>query len=370
MVKVSVIMPCFNHSAYLKESIGSVLSQTYSDWELVFVDDGSGDDSFRRAEELTSGQSDVQLIQQENQGQSRARQVGLEAATGDYVVVLDSDDCLEPNMMALCVERYESDSDVDVVVGDALITGEDINCQEGVLEQRLLPGWPGVVRQNYFGMSSAVMFRRIHALEVGGLDAGVKNGAEDWDFWVRLTRFGCRFVVLNQPIARYRLVDSSHSLEFARSLEGIIQLLEFACKKDSRLPDKQGKSISERTYAKFRNGQVMRAFFCDWMLGKNESHLAAILKKLDGRYLNIGYCQDMMVGGAHRFRHGDYTNISLVPEQTRDELIAKSFAEKGISHQTKSIVRLIRRIHGEGLRHYSLSGRFANRWLKLRQYLG
>jgi glycosyltransferase involved in cell wall biosynthesis len=366
MAKVSVIMPCFNHGAYLQDSIGSIRAQTHSEWELIFVDDGSTDNSFSRAEELTSEFSSVQLIQQVNRGQSGARQVGLEAADGEYVVVLDSDDYLEPEMMALCIDRFNLDEKVNVVVGDAWATGEDIHAEKKLLEQRKLPGWPGILRQNYFGMSSALMFRRKDALAVGGLDAGVKNGAEDWDFWVRLLRMGCRFSILREPVSRYRLGEASDSLDFTKSLDGIIQLLDFSIKKDSRIIGRQSAPITKRLYSTYRNGQVMRSFVCNWILGKSESELRSNLSLLDENHLHTRYCRDMMVGGAVRIAQGEQKQYSPIPVDIRNELIRNIFAQKGISNHTSSTINCIDRVWKENLVTYSLAGRVREKWYEFR----
>jgi len=370
MPKVSVIMACYNHSHYLGDSIGSVIGQSHQDWELIFVDDGSTDDSFSQAEKIASGNPAVKLIRQENRGQAKARQAGLDVADGEFIVLLDSDDYLEPEMMARCVERFASNLEIDVVAGDAIITSEDVAVQKGILEQRRTPGWPGLLRQNCFGAPGALMLRREKVIDAGGIEADVGNGAEDWDLWTRLARIGGTFSVLRQPIARYRLSESNHSLNFGRALEPIIQLLDFSRGRDSRLPSNQQPAVTKRQYAKYRNGQVLRAFYADWWLGKKESELSIILTQLEGPYIHMGYCQDMLVDVAYRLAHEDDSTISRLSEKERDALLVKAFAEKGLSHHAKAAVNLVWRVHTKGLRHHSWSGRLFNKWMSLAQRFG
>jgi glycosyltransferase involved in cell wall biosynthesis len=369
MAKISVIMPCYNHAKYLKDSIGSVLKQTFLDWELVFVDDGSEDDSYKTAKAICEGYSSVQLIRQANQGQSRARQVALGAASGKYVVLLDSDDFLEPDMLERCAHVLDSDRRIDVVVGDAWYTSEDIDDKITIAEQRKWPGWPGIIRQNYFGVPCALMFKREKAIEAGGPDAGVKNGAEDWDFWIRLVRIGCKFTPLRQPIVRYRIVSASHSTDYNRSLEAIIQMLDFARKPDSRIQGDEKKPITERQYSAYRNGQVMRAFTCNWLLGHDESKLQSSLSLLHKHYLQKRYCRDLMVGGAVQLGRSEQIEHPPVSIEERDDLIKNAFARNGMSQHTEFIIDIINRIQKEHLQTYSFVGRVIEKWYGFRTYL-
>lgn len=91
-MKVSVIIPVYNVKPYLERCVCSVLRQTYKDLEIIMVDDGSTDGSGELAEQLSTRDSRICVIHQENQGLSGARNTGLRAATGEYVVFLDSDD--------------------------------------------------------------------------------------------------------------------------------------------------------------------------------------------------------------------------------------------------------------------------------------
>lgn len=91
-MKVSVIIPVYNVKPYLERCVQSVLRQTHKDLEIIMVDDGSTDGSGELAEQLSIRDSRIQVIHQENQGLSGARNTGLRVATGDYVVFLDSDD--------------------------------------------------------------------------------------------------------------------------------------------------------------------------------------------------------------------------------------------------------------------------------------
>ena len=95
---VSIIMPCYNAAAHLPQSVGSVLSQTFSDWELIAVDDGSSDDTLSLLQALTDPR--IRVHTQSNQGVSAARNAGLALARGQFVAFLDADDTWAPTFLA------------------------------------------------------------------------------------------------------------------------------------------------------------------------------------------------------------------------------------------------------------------------------
>jgi glycosyltransferase involved in cell wall biosynthesis len=105
MVSLSVIVPVYNKELYIDSSILSILNQSYTDFELILVNDGSTDDSGKRCEYFATQDSRVRVIHQENQGVSAARNTGLDAAKGAFVGFVDCDDTLEPDMYKVLVEN-------------------------------------------------------------------------------------------------------------------------------------------------------------------------------------------------------------------------------------------------------------------------
>ena len=112
---VSVIIPVYNVSPYLRESLDSVISQTYTNLEIIAVDDGSTDDSGRICDEYAEKDTRIKVIHQANRGLSAARNAGLNAMTGEYVAFLDSDDALYPEMVECMVKGMEKNA-ADIAV--------------------------------------------------------------------------------------------------------------------------------------------------------------------------------------------------------------------------------------------------------------
>ena len=107
---VSVVVPIYNVETLLRRALDSILSQTCKDWEAILVDDGSTDSSGRIAEEYAESDRRFQVIHKANGGQSEARNVGLQHARGEFLLFLDADDFLHPQLMELCLQAILRDN--------------------------------------------------------------------------------------------------------------------------------------------------------------------------------------------------------------------------------------------------------------------
>jgi len=116
MPKVSVIIPTYNYGQYIDKSIDSVLSQTYTDFEIIVIDDGSTDNTRTIVE--TKYRDKVKYIYQENRGAPAARNQGLREAKGDFIVFLDADDWFAPENLEYKVNILENNVDVGWVYSD------------------------------------------------------------------------------------------------------------------------------------------------------------------------------------------------------------------------------------------------------------
>lgn len=104
MPQVSIITPCYNASRFISQTIDSVLSKTFTDWEMIIVDDGSKDDSSEIVEKYVKKDSRIRLIQQPNGGSANARNHGIREATGRYIALLDADDLWLPQFLEKQIE--------------------------------------------------------------------------------------------------------------------------------------------------------------------------------------------------------------------------------------------------------------------------
>ena len=201
---VSVVVPCFMQAEFLPMAVGSVALQTLKDWELIVVDDGSPDgtaDLARRLFDRLPGRR-CRLIRQANSGLAAARNAGVAAARGRYILPLDSDDAIDAPYLERTVALLERE-DVDIVATDGVMFGART---DGIALQphRL---WENVHRANCLNYCS--LYRREVWDEAGGYNPNMTRGYEDWDFWVGCRAAGHRVGHLAEPVFFYRVKEES-----------------------------------------------------------------------------------------------------------------------------------------------------------------
>jgi len=196
-LRFSVVIPCFNQGPFLKECLDSVRAQTLPAAEVIVVDDGSTDPySIQRIDELCV--PPVKLVRQANRGLSGARNAGVDASSGDWILPLDADDQLTPDALSSYAEAIARDPGVDIWYPDIEEFGlvEQINSQTEFDPWRLL--WA-----NFMVCSSAI-HRRVFEAGVR-YDEEMRQGYEDWAFYVHAcSERGFRGQRLGRPVFRYR----------------------------------------------------------------------------------------------------------------------------------------------------------------------
>ncbi|MBD2089098.1 glycosyltransferase family 2 protein [Microcoleus sp. FACHB-1515] len=208
MPKVSVVIPAYNAMGYLPETLASALNQTFVDYEVIIVDDGSKDNIQQWAAQLSDPR--VKLISQENQGLSGARNTGIAHAQGEYVAFLDADDLWAPTKLEKQVQLLEQDPDVGLVY-----TWSDLIDQHSKPLGRVLRSnaegnvWTELIKQNFVANGSTPMVRR-HCFETVGLFDVALRSAEDHDMWLRMAPH-YSFAVVREPLTQYRILDNSLS---------------------------------------------------------------------------------------------------------------------------------------------------------------
>ena len=189
MPRVSVIIPTYNRRAYVQEAIDSVLAQTYTDYEIIVVDDGSTDGTGDALQERRGDR--IRYVWQENQGESVARNKGIEMAHGEFIALLDSDDLWAPEKLQKQVAYLDAHCETGAVICQGLVIDEQGNLRHD---------WPvlganmsdedltleAMLTINTISSPSSMMMMRYAIAEaVGGFDPEIRYG-EDWDFCIRM----------------------------------------------------------------------------------------------------------------------------------------------------------------------------------------
>jgi SAM-dependent methyltransferase len=217
---VSAVITTFNHARFLAEALESVRDQTMPVSEVIVVDDGSTD----APESVVSRFPGVRLIRQANQGVSAARNNGLRAAGGRYIVFLDADDRLMPQMVETNLRQFAERPDCAFVYGAyALVDGDGRFIREVPAGQPGPDPYGGFLRRNLVGMTGTVLFRREMLKSEGGFDPMLRCG-EDYDVFLRLAR-KYPAAASNERLAEYRRHGANSSEDFPRMLAETLNVL-------------------------------------------------------------------------------------------------------------------------------------------------
>lgn len=219
---MSVVIPAHNAGATLAATVESVLRQSFSDFELLIIDDGSWDNTYSMATSIDDPR--VQVIQQSNQGAPSARNTGIKAATADYIAFLDADDLWYPNKLGRQLQfmRHEgaraSQTAVWFVQGDRapLYRGACRPFKDALLDVLLFRHMPGL-------MSTLVVEREL--LEKIGFFDETLAILEDWEMAIRLAKEG-PFFNLDEALTMYRLHPDNRSRDLQLHLAPGFQVLE------------------------------------------------------------------------------------------------------------------------------------------------
>jgi len=246
---VSVVIPCYRQAHFLADAINSALAQTYPAVEVVVVDDGSPDNTAAVAARYHR----VRCISQENQGLAAARNAGLAASTGEFIVFLDADDRLMPNAVETGVALLTRDQRLGFVAGRSRFIAAD-----GSPLPTTQPFRPAgdpyreLLRRNSIRMPGMAMFRRSSLDALGGFDTRI-DACADYELYLRVSR---SFPVLlhDEVVAEYRRHGANMSGDAVLMLRQIYQLMR------SEKRRVRGRECRRAHRIGFRN---IRAFYGD-----------------------------------------------------------------------------------------------------------
>lgn len=206
--KVSVIMPAYNSATTIQNSADSVLAQTYTNLELIIINDGSSDETLNIITSLYSKNERVVIINQDNLGVSAARNNGLAESTGEWVAFCDADDewfkgklLIQSKLFSSYAWSYTDSYYVGVDYTTPIKRSEQSNLLQGDIHSVL-------IKENFLTTSSIIIKKDILA-EMGGFDESMA-ALEDWDLWLNIARLH-PIGFVNQPLLNYLVVDGSTS---------------------------------------------------------------------------------------------------------------------------------------------------------------
>lgn len=200
---VSIVIPCYNQGKYLEETVQSVLASSHRPLEIIIVNDGSKDNSLTIARQLAEKHSEIEVLDQNNGGVAKARNKGIRAAKGTYILPLDGDDLISTQYLEKGVETLTNHPNVKVVYCQAVKFNES-----GQKPWKLKPfSRNQLARDNMIFV--AALFRKSDFLDSGGFSEDMSMGREDWEFWIKMLKNGGDVIQLPFIGFYYRLTPTS-----------------------------------------------------------------------------------------------------------------------------------------------------------------
>jgi GT2 family glycosyltransferase len=251
----SILTPAYNSSAYIGETISSVLAQTFPSFELLVVDDGSSDDTVAVVEGFARRDSRVVLLRQPNNGAATARNRAIRTARGRYFALIDSDDLWMPEFLAAQHQLLENHQELAVISANAINLGGEWDGQPWkAASDALTPVSLTQMLEVEDSLCIAAVLRREVAETIGGFDPHLLNN-EDYDFWLRAAAAGYTCAFYSRPLAYYRRRADSKSSNEQATLRGILRVLEHARTHCANHP--AALAIIERRVAEFEHRRLI-----------------------------------------------------------------------------------------------------------------
>lgn len=202
---ISVIIPCYNHGEFIEETVYSVLQSTYKNTEIIIINDGS-DDKYTTTiiNELIVKHPQIKTIAISSKNVSIARNTGIQAATGEYILPLDSDDKIAPEYLEKAINILEKNKEIGLVYCEASFFGntqkkwnlKPATTYNMLIENRIFP---------------SAIFRKSAFLQTGGYNPKMRLGCEDWDLWLQFIEAGIKIYKIPERLFLYRKYQNIRS---------------------------------------------------------------------------------------------------------------------------------------------------------------
>jgi glycosyltransferase involved in cell wall biosynthesis len=233
---ISVIVPAFNAEPFLAETLASVQRQTYREFEVIVVDDGSTDRTSEIARGFVEKDARFILLRQKNAGTATACNVALKQARGEWIASLGADDVWLPEKLAAQLDLLKQEPRANLLFTDYFLWDGQNDFGRRYSDQNKFPdGDVGrhLIFFNLFGASTVIIKQETLDV-VGPFDVDPLLVAEDWDLWLRIAERGLCAKGVRQPMARYRIWPGQISHNKIRMCEANVRVLEKALARPQR----------------------------------------------------------------------------------------------------------------------------------------
>jgi len=247
-MKVSVVTPCFNHGKYICEMLDSVMNQSYQDFEVIIVNDGSTDDTAQLLNAIANER--VTIYHTINRGPAVARNFAIHQAKGSVILNLDADDAIAPAFLEKCVHIFHDKPNAGIVYGDCVFFG----AKNGPF---LLPAYSFETMLRANCIVANACFRKSDWEKTEGYSCAMTYGYEDFDFWLSIIELGRDVHQIKEPLVFYRTYENPEESRSGRRKQdplkvqkAIVQAFQRHKKLYSNIPQlyEQYAALEKKTY--------------------------------------------------------------------------------------------------------------------------
>jgi glycosyltransferase involved in cell wall biosynthesis len=277
MPRVSVTIPTFNCAQYLCRAVDSVLSQTYGDYEIIVVDDGSTDNT---QQILRQYGDKVRYAYQPNGGLSSARNLALSLVRGEFIAYIDADDLWYPTRLDKQVAFLDAHAECGLVHSDFAVIDETDAVIHRSLNSETQRYYPeghcllDLLRRSHIQVPT-VLERRECIAQVGNFDLRLKT-AQDYLHWIRIAMAGMAIGYIAEPLAVYRRMSSSLSSSPRRVLEDYVTIFELLAS-DGSLASRHGQEAADIVWGRLYKARRQLAYI-DLIEGSRTDAVRHIVK--------------------------------------------------------------------------------------------
>ena len=212
MPKISIITPAYNCEKYLPDAVKSVLSQTFTDWELLIIDDCSKDNTYRYMKKLAEKDKRIRIFQNKvNSGSAATRNYGVRLARGEWIAFLDGDDLWREDKLEKQLAAAERSGAEIIYCSYSMVDKDGRRLSDFLVPERT--SYSEMLEENVLGCSTVLLSRRIFS----GFQFSTEYYHEDYALWLQLLRLGFPAFACRDVLVDYRILNGSRSNDKLRS---------------------------------------------------------------------------------------------------------------------------------------------------------
>ena len=223
-MKISVILPTYNRADILNRTIKNVLNQSYSEFELIIINDASCDETLNVVKKYISKDARIKLINNyKNLGCAKSRECGLAAANYDYIVFIDDDDFWDENKLLKQINSMNINA-ADIVICDYYI--ESINQKTYKSMKGFVKNFKKQILQKPGPFFQSIMIKKELFKLINSPFDTKSIPSEDWNFFIELSKINPKFSHVNEPLFTWKLHNNNQSLDIAKEVKALINIID------------------------------------------------------------------------------------------------------------------------------------------------